>query len=77
MNHLLLADAADAMHIHRAALDHIKSARRIAFVKKVVTLFQRFHYGHIGDVYQVGRRQAGEKLAAAQRVDDGSCFEIG
>ena len=51
--------------------------RRIAFVKKIFALLQRFHDRDFRDVFQIRRRQAGEKLAAPQRVDDGDFFEFG
>ena len=76
MDDLLLARGADAMDVHRAALHHVKSARRIAFVKKIIVLFQRLDDRDRRDVFQIRRRQTGEKLATSQRVDDGDLFQF-
>jgi hypothetical protein len=64
------------MNIHRTALDDVKSAGRITFMKKIVPLLQRLDDCDGSDVRKVRLWQAGEKLAAPQRVGNGKSFEL-
>jgi hypothetical protein len=77
MGDLLLARCGHAMHVHRSALHDVKSMCRIAFVEKIIILFQRLDNRDGGDVFQVSRRQPGEKLAAPQWIGDCECFKFG
>ena len=59
------------MNVHRPALDDVKSLRRIAFTKKILISGERLDGGDGRKLAEIRLRQAGEKLATAQRVDDG------
>ena len=65
------------MDVHRAALHDVKAGCRIALVKQVFAPFQRLDQRGLRNRLQIHHGQAGEKLATAQRIDDGQFFEFG
>ena len=46
--------------VDAAALDHVKTERRLPFVKQVVTFLQGTGHRDAGDLFQIGRGQPGE-----------------
>ena len=76
MDDLLLAGGANAMNVHSAALHDVKSVGGVAFVEKIIAFSQRLQNGDFGNRFQIRLGQAGEKLAAPQRVNDGDSFEF-
>src|SRR5215472_16166355 len=76
MNDLLLAGGGDAMNVHRAALDDVKAAGRVPFVKQVVPFLQRFDDSASGYFLEVRSGDAGEKLATAQSIYESSLSEL-
>src|ERR1019366_9700952 len=77
MDDLLLAGGADAVDVDGPALHEVAAVGGFALVEQVVVLGQFLHHGEAGDDPEVLRRQAGEKLAAAQGADEPGELEVG
>ena len=73
---LFLARGVDAMNVDRALLRDVKALRGSAFAKEVIAFVERLNEGDVRDGIQIARPQAGEKLAAAERVDDRGLLKV-
>jgi hypothetical protein len=74
---LLFASGIDPMHIKRAALHDIESAREFAFAEEVFAFLEGFNDGNLSDMVEIDVGEAAKELAASQRICDSNLLELG
>ena len=74
---LLLADGVDAVDVDGASLDDVEALRGGALAEEVIARVERLDEGDVGDGTQIAGGEAGEELAAAERVGDRDLLEFG